>query len=76
MFPFLRFENTVVAQFMGHTHNDEYIVFYEEGTTRATNIAFISPSVTTWDTVNPAYRIYTLDGPYDGASLVCMLRDK
>ena len=57
-----RFENTVVAQFYGHTHQDEFIVFYEpEASARATNIAFISPSVATWTNLNPSYRIFTSD---------------
>ena len=57
-----RFENTVVAQFYGHTHQDEFIIFYEpEASARATNIAFISPSVATWTNLNPSYRIFTSD---------------
>lgn len=57
-----RFENTVVGQFYGHTHQDEFIVFYEpEASARATNVAFISPSVATWTNLNPSYRIFTSD---------------
>ena len=57
-----RFENTVVAQFYGHTHQDEFIVFYgPDASARATNIAFISPSVATWTNLNPSYRIFTSD---------------
>ena len=57
-----RFENTVVGQFYGHTHQDEFIVFYEpEENARATNVAFISPSVATWTNLNPSYRIFTSD---------------
>ena len=41
-----RFESTVTAQFYGHTHKDEFAVFYEED--RATNIAFVTPSITTF----------------------------
>jgi sphingomyelin phosphodiesterase len=41
-----RFESTVTAQFYGHTHNDEFAIFYEED--RATNIAFVTPSITTF----------------------------
>ena len=42
---------------------------------RATNVAFIAPSVTTYQDVdkfnyvfNPSYRIYTLDGVYESSS--------
>ncbi len=31
-FFFARFENTIRAQFYGHTHNDEFIVFYDTET--------------------------------------------
>lgn len=70
--PSTRFENIVTSQFYGHTHNDEFIVFYdfEETNDRATNIAYTAPGTTTWKNLNPSYRIYTLDGPYEGASMV------
>lgn len=62
-----RFENTVTAQFYGHTHNDEFVVFYDhESNDRATNIGFVAPSVTTYTDLNPAYRIYTIDGSAQG----------
>ena len=57
-----RFENTVVGQFYGHTHNDEFQVFYDtETNSRATNVGFVTPSVTTHSGLNPSYRIYTMD---------------
>jgi sphingomyelin phosphodiesterase len=60
-----RYENTVTAQFFGHTHHDEFEIFYDmENITRATNIAFIGPSVTTFYNNNPGYRIYSVDGFY------------
>ena len=44
-----RFEGTVMAQFYGHTHNDEFMVFYDtEDTSRAVNFGFIAPSITTY----------------------------
>jgi len=64
-----RFEGTVMAQFYGHTHSDEFQIFYDpEDTSRATGISFIAPSVTTIGHTNPAYRIYTVDSGYEGAS--------
>jgi len=31
-----RFESTIVGQFFGHTHEDYFIVFFDEDRTRAT----------------------------------------
>ena len=37
------------------------------------NVAFVTPSVTTFTGLNPSFRFYTLDGPYEGASMVSKL---
>ncbi|CAL1293894.1 unnamed protein product [Larinioides sclopetarius] len=58
-----RFESTVRGQFFGHSHLDELEVFYDEDR-RPTNVAYIGPSVTSYDGLNPSYRIYTVDGSY------------
>ena len=64
-----RFEGTVRAQFYGHTHSDEFQIFYDPAdSSRATGISFITPSVTPRGNQNPAYRIYTMDAGYEGAS--------
>ncbi len=60
----------MVAQYYGHTHHDEFVVFYDSTSRRPTNIAFVTPSVATWTNFNPSYRIFTIDGGYDGASYV------
>ena len=66
-----RFANTITAQFCGHTHNDEFMVYYDyETNTVPINVAYIVPCVTTYTGLNPSFRFYTLDGPYDGASMV------
>lgn len=68
-----RFENTITAQFYGHTHQDEFVVFYDpETNSRATNVAFITPSVATWTNLNPSFRIFTIDGDYEGSSRVSL----
>jgi len=58
--------------FFGHTHQDEFEIFYENGNSseeaRPTNVAFIGPSVTTYGNVNPGFRIYTIDGDYEGST--------
>eukprot|EP00026_Physarum_polycephalum_P014391 Phypoly_transcript_14900.p1 GENE.Phypoly_transcript_14900~~Phypoly_transcript_14900.p1 ORF type:complete len:255 (+),score=36.05 Phypoly_transcript_14900:45-767(+) len=57
-----RYEDTILAQFYGHTHNDQFEVFYDlEHKWRATSIAYIIPSVTTYQHNNPSYRIFTAD---------------
>ncbi|CAJ0583730.1 unnamed protein product, partial [Mesorhabditis spiculigera] len=56
--------------FYGHTHFDEFQIFYDGGKPkgRPTHFAWIAPSLTTYSDHNPAYRIYTVDGEYDGSS--------
>lgn len=52
-----------MAQFFGHTHFDEFEVFYDtQDFKRAVSIGYIAPSLTPWGNVNPAYRIYYVDG--------------
>lgn len=68
-----RYESTVAAQFFGHTHQDHFELFYDlKDITRATNIAYIGPSVTTYPNLNPGYRVYEVDGKYPGASSVVL----
>ncbi|XP_077197155.1 sphingomyelin phosphodiesterase [Paroedura picta] len=64
-----RFESTVTGQFFGHTHLDEFQLFYDEETlSRPLGVAFVAPSVTTYVGLNPGYRVYLLDGAYPGSS--------
>lgn len=57
-----RFSETVTGQFYGHTHYDEFSVFYKsEERTKPFAVAYIGPSATTYAYLNPAYRIYNLD---------------
>ena len=66
---FNRYEATIAGQFFGHTHFDEYEVFYDEVYRgRASSIAYIGPSVTPYYGLNPGYRIYHVDGNYAGTS--------
>ena len=66
-----RFESTVAAQFYGHTHNEEYKVFYDAvNPSRAVNVAFVGGSLTTYSDMNPGYRVYTVDGPRIGSTYV------
>ncbi|XP_001600744.1 sphingomyelin phosphodiesterase [Nasonia vitripennis] len=66
-----RYEGTVMAQFFGHTHFDEFEVFYDAKTLkRPLGVGYISPSLTPWENVNPAYRIYYVDGDRPQSSRV------
>ena len=60
-----RYEATITAQFFGHTHYDEFEIFYDtEDYGRALGIAYIGPSVTPYVGVNPGYRLYYVDGDH------------
>ncbi|XP_068906860.1 sphingomyelin phosphodiesterase-like [Tenebrio molitor] len=64
-----RFENTIQGQFYGHTHADEFEVFYDvEENSRPVGVAYLGPSVTTYENHNPAYRIYYVDGDHDNTT--------
>ncbi|CAL4122871.1 unnamed protein product [Meganyctiphanes norvegica] len=58
-----RYENTIRAQFFGHTHTDEFEVFYDGD--RPMSVGYIAPSQTTWDYYNPGYRVYTVEDQHD-----------
>mmetsp|Transcript_17378 Transcript_17378/g.51931 ORF Transcript_17378/g.51931 Transcript_17378/m.51931 type:complete len:580 (+) Transcript_17378:28-1767(+) len=62
-----RFESTIVAQFYGHTHTDSFRIFFDSVTPtidgslpRATNVAYVSPSITPYTLMNPGYRVFEL----------------
>ncbi|XP_054254998.1 sphingomyelin phosphodiesterase [Indicator indicator] len=64
-----RFEGTIAGQFFGHTHLDEFEIFYDQETlTRPLGVAFLAPSATTYIGLNPGYRIYSVAGQYPGSS--------
>ncbi|KAL5489340.1 hypothetical protein EMCRGX_G018423 [Ephydatia muelleri] len=58
-----RYESTIVGQFYGHTHSDEFIVMYDQkNATRPTSVAFVEPSITTFIGVNPGFCLSVIDG--------------
>uniref|UniRef100_A0AC35GA58 Sphingomyelin phosphodiesterase n=1 Tax=Panagrolaimus sp. PS1159 TaxID=55785 RepID=A0AC35GA58_9BILA len=64
-----RYSETIRAQFFGHTHWDSFALFYEDMNdpfSKAINVLYTSPSVTTFEDLNPAYRIYTVEGDIEG----------
>jgi len=60
-----RFSSTITAQFFGHTHWDEFSILYNttisSSTTDPISMAYITPSMTPYDGLNPAYRVYYTD---------------
>ncbi|CAG9816256.1 unnamed protein product [Phaedon cochleariae] len=61
-----RYESTITSQFFGHTHYDEFEVFYDhKDLSRPISIAYVGPSVTPYYDLNPGYRIYYVDGDHD-----------
>ncbi|XP_065062750.1 sphingomyelin phosphodiesterase-like [Rhopilema esculentum] len=60
-----RYSHVITAQFFGHTHHDEFEIFYANDDVKMpANIAYIGPSVTPYTNLNPGYRIYEVDGDY------------
>ncbi|XP_077990260.1 sphingomyelin phosphodiesterase-like [Glandiceps talaboti] len=60
-----RYESTILGQFFGHSHDDFFEMFYDEKTlSRPTSVAYVSGSVTPFQSLNPSYRIYDVDGNY------------
>lgn len=59
------YESTITAQFFGHTHYDEFQMFYDTSDLgRALSIAYVGPSVSPYYDLNPGYRIYYVDGDH------------
>jgi sphingomyelin phosphodiesterase len=54
----------IAEQFFGHTHYDEFALFYSSATKNAASAvstAWIGPSVTPYTNLNPGFRIYKVD---------------
>lgn len=54
------FKDTIVGQFFGHTHFDEFRVYYSEKS-ELIGSALIGGSLTTFEEVNPIYKIVKID---------------
>uniref|UniRef100_A0A2C9JLN6 Sphingomyelin phosphodiesterase n=1 Tax=Biomphalaria glabrata TaxID=6526 RepID=A0A2C9JLN6_BIOGL len=64
-----RYQNSIAGQFFGHTHFDSFSVFYDIETLKIPiSVAYVAPSVTPYTDLNMGYRIYTVDGNYQGSS--------
>ncbi|KAG0380984.1 hypothetical protein BGX24_001693 [Mortierella sp. AD032] len=56
--------HVIAEQFFGHTHYDEFALFYNSATKNAqsaVSTAWIGPSVTPYTDLNPGFRIYKVD---------------
>lgn len=53
----LRYTHVITGQFNGHTHLDEFNIFYSD-LGQAVNVAWNGGSATTFKALNPNYRIY------------------
>ncbi|KAL3286067.1 hypothetical protein HHI36_000580 [Cryptolaemus montrouzieri] len=57
-----RFSDTISAQFNGHTHFDEFFVFYEDvNSSEVINVAFNGASLSPFTDISPSYKIYDID---------------
>lgn len=56
-----RFHRIISGQFMGHSHRDEFNVFYARNTDFAINYAWNGGATTTYSNVNPNYILYYVD---------------
>ncbi|XP_008192876.2 sphingomyelin phosphodiesterase [Tribolium castaneum] len=57
-----RFANTITGHFNGHTHRDEFLVYYNSSNpTQAIGAAFNGASVTPYDLSNPSFKYYHVD---------------
>jgi sphingomyelin phosphodiesterase len=60
-----RFRHTIKAQFYGHSHRDEFELYYPKGivsrSAEPVSVAYIAPSITPVNGLNPSFRIYDLE---------------
>ncbi|KAF9993685.1 hypothetical protein BGZ80_001433 [Entomortierella chlamydospora] len=56
--------HVIAEQFFGHTHYDEFALYYGPGSKTSQNAlatAWIGPSVTPYTNLNPGFRVYKVD---------------
>ncbi|KAL1933027.1 hypothetical protein VTP01DRAFT_8705 [Rhizomucor pusillus] len=56
--------HVIAGQFFGHTHKDEFQVFYRSGSQKAEDaisMAYVAPSITPFLNLNPGFRLYKVD---------------
>eukprot|EP00753_Platysulcus_tardus_P005028 PLAT1286.1.p2 GENE.PLAT1286.1~~PLAT1286.1.p2 ORF type:complete len:590 (-),score=272.05 PLAT1286.1:664-2433(-) len=55
-----RFNDVIVGQFMGHTHDDSFVLYHDEAGLPI-NMAHVAPSITTHYNLNPSFRLMDYD---------------
>ena len=69
-----RYESTIAGLFYGHTHKDHFMMVYDpENATRAVHVGYVTQSQTPYHELNPGYRVFTVDGDYEGSSYVSVI---
>ncbi|KAK4329381.1 hypothetical protein Pmani_000264 [Petrolisthes manimaculis] len=63
----LRYEATIAGLFYGHTHKDHFMMVYDEND-RPALVGYVAQSQTPYHNLNPGYKIYTIDGDYQGST--------
>ncbi|KAI9018040.1 Metallo-dependent phosphatase-like protein [Phycomyces nitens] len=56
--------HVIAGQFFGHTHMDELQLFYRnnlKNASEAISVAYVAPSITPYEDINPGFRIYKID---------------
>lgn len=56
-----KFQNVIASQFNGHSHVDEFNLYYSEDNTTPISTAWNGASATTFAYLNPNYRVYYAD---------------
>ncbi|EFA77437.1 sphingomyelinase [Heterostelium album PN500] len=57
-----RFSGIISAQFYGHTHYDQLVVFSDTATSsKPTGMNYVAPSMTTYQNHEPGFRLYEYD---------------
>lgn len=65
----LRYESTIAGLFYGHTHKDHFMMVYDpDEPSRAAHVGYVAQSQTPYHKLNPGYKVYTVDGDYEGSS--------
>lgn len=66
-----RYESTIAGFFYGHTHNDQFMIFYDpDDPQRAYHVGYVAQSQTPFHDLNPGYKVYIVDGDYEDSSYV------
>lgn len=70
-----RFHMTISATFIGHTHSDEFHLFYDRPTSNhALSVQWNAGSASPWQRNNPNYAVYYVDRQLFVSLVTCLNR--